>query len=134
MRVRCTASTGDRLPASCIDPALGLARSTAFPLTVGQLYTVFAVTTFKCLTWYYVLDDNHLPYPVWKIAELFEVDDPAIPDSWVVGYLRPNASEVGFPVLSFPEWALDHGYYERLVDGEAHARLQFEKRRAEAEF
>jgi hypothetical protein len=94
---------------------------------------VYAITVFRGLAWYYVLDDHALPYPVWKPAALFELSSGAIPANWVIGYVRTSSDDVGYPILSFPEWANDRYYYERLVDGDAAAVAIFEKRRSHAE-
>jgi hypothetical protein len=133
MRVTCIASSGRTLPLSTLDERAGISRGTDFALTVGSRYVVYAITTFHGHCWYYVFDDNRLPYPVWKLAPLFEILDPAIPPDWVCGYVRKSEEDEGFPVISFPEWACDHSFYERLVDGDPEATAVFEMRRVSAE-
>lgn len=133
MRVRCVANSGADLPDVCIDASLGISREKEFPLTIGSSYAVYAITTFKGSVWYYVFDDNELAYPVWRLAPLFEVGDPSLPDTWVYGYIRKDPKEVGFPLISFPEWALDHSFYERLVDGDEQAVTTFAMRKVEIE-
>ncbi len=108
-------------------------KDTNFPLTVGAVYVVYAITTFRCHSWYYVFDDNKLPYPVWKLAPLFEIAEASLPSDWIVGYVRKNLQDAGFPCISFSEWALDHHFYERLVDGDPAAVSTFDDRRASAE-
>jgi hypothetical protein len=51
----------------------------------------------------------------------------------VFGYVRPVTGEDQFPIVSFPEWALDERYYEALVDGDPDAAAVFARRRASAE-
>ena len=133
MRVTCLASSGKSLPASCLDEPAGITRDTEFPLTIGAVYVVYAITTFHGHCWYYVFDDNRQPYPVWRLAPLFEISDPLLSPDWVVGYVRKGQDDEGFPLISFPEWARDHFFYERLVDGDASAVAVFEARRASAE-
>lgn len=118
MKVRCKANKGAALPLSCLDEAIGIIASSDFPITVDRDYTVYAITVYKGSTWYYVLDDDGHQYPVWHLAPLFEVVDPTLPASWEYGYVQPNSEETGFPLISFPEWAGDHYFYERLVDGD----------------
>lgn len=136
MRVLCKSDSAAALPDSLLDPAIGIERGTVFALTLGREYVVYAVTTFRGHCWYYVFDDNTLPYPVWKLADLFEVRDHTIPGTWVIDYVHSpgGASPEGWPILSFPEWALDRTYYERLVDGDPQAHAVFEARRTDAEF
>ena len=133
MIVRCLFNEGSSLPESCLDPAAGITSGVVFPLTVGSFYVVHAITVFRGHTWYYVLDDNELPYPVWKLAELFDVSDGSLPSWWVTAYVRVGLGVEGYPVLSFPEWALDRFFYERLVDGDPTACSVFESRRIETE-
>jgi len=133
MRVRCISSSAERLPGSCLNPKVGISADTKFPLTLGMLYMVHAITTFHGQVWYYVFDDNKLSYPVWRLAPLFEVVDPSLPRSWIYGYVRSDATDPGFPLISFPEWATDHRFYERLVDGDAKAVRVLKERSAEAE-
>ena len=108
---------------------------TAFEVTIGAEYAVYGVTVWRGHCWYYVFDDDDLAYPVWKPAALFEVSDPTMPRNWVFGYVQPVDGDggQGFPVISFPEWALDRYFYEHLVDGDRLARAAFDRNRAEAE-
>lgn len=133
MRVQCVANTAGTLPSACLDASIGLTRDSTFPLTVGESYTVFAVTTFKGGCWYYIIDDDALRYPTWRIAPLFEVLDPSIPASWECHYVRNSTADPGFPLLSFPEWASDQHFYERLVEGDDPASRIFATRRLEIE-
>lgn len=130
MIVRCVATTGDSLPVSARDPALGINAETEFAVTRDREYEVFAVTVLLGTTWYYVLDDDGNPWPTWVPAALFDVVDGAIASSWRLGYFRFSRDEQ-YPILSFPEWAQDHQFYERLVDGETSAVETFERRRTE---
>jgi hypothetical protein len=133
MRVTCIASTATDLPPSCWDADIGITPEVTFPLTIGATYVVYAITVFRGHCWYYVFDDNRLAYPVWKLAALFEVSEPSIPPDWIVGYVRQDHDDEGFPLISFPEWALDHYFYERLVEGDSSASKTFQARRTSAE-
>ena len=133
MRVTCIGSTGAALPGSCLDARIGITRDTNFPLTVAAQYVVYAITTFHGHSWYYVFDDDELAYPVWMLAPLFEISEPSLPPDWIIGYVRRDLQEEGFPCISFPEWALDHYFYERLVDGDPSAVSTFRVRRTSAE-
>lgn len=133
MRVKCQSNTGGGLPTGIRDKALGLIADAEFPLTVGRSYAVYALTVFAGDTWYYLLDDDDRAVPIWYPAVLFEVTDESIPDDWVFGYVRPRSDDGGYPVVSFPEWALDRHFYERLAEGSAEAQEIFARRRASAE-
>jgi len=130
--VRCVANTGASIQEANIAPEMGIDRSTEFPVTIDREYVVFAVTMFRGTAWYYVLDDDRRRWPIWKPASLFEVIDGSLPDSWIFGYFRFTHDDQ-YPILSFPEWAGDHSFYERLVDDEREAAEIFVRRRAEIE-
>lgn len=132
MIVRCIANSGSALPEANIDPRRGYDESTEFPLTIDRAYTVFALTVFLGSAWYYVLDDDGNDWPTWAPSALFDVLDGAIPSSWIVGYSRASV-ENQFPLISFPEWATDATFYERLVDGDPRAVEIFASRRQEIE-
>jgi hypothetical protein len=131
MIVRCIANTGASLPAANIDARRGYSESTEFPLTVGGDYPVLALTVFLGTAWYFVLDDDGNPWPTWSPSALFEIIDGSLPSSWMVGRVGASADEHRI-IISFPEWATDPTFYERLVDGESEATHVFADRRREA--
>jgi hypothetical protein len=132
MIVRSIANLADSLPPMAYDSSRGITAETEFPVTPGRSYAVFGITVLLGLTWYYVLDDDDLGWPTWAPAPLFEVVDGRIPASWQYGYFMFGRDEQ-FPLISFPEWASDHLFYERLVDGEPEALATFAQRRHEIE-
>ncbi len=128
----CTATTGEVLPAMSRDSSAGIDGSTEFPVTISRQYAVYAITIYLGVAWYYVLDDDGHDWPTWVPAPLFEVVDGSLPPSWRIGYFH-FGKEDQFPIVSFPEWAEDHTFYERLVDGDALAVSVFEERKREIE-
>lgn len=132
MIVRAIATTGDVLPALSRDSAAGVDVDTDFPVTLSRTYAVFAVTIYLGMAWYYIFNDDGHPWPTWTPAPLFEVVDGAVPASWRLGYFN-FSRENQYPILSFPEWAEDHTFYERLVDGDEAAVRVFNERRHEVE-
>ncbi|MBO9521876.1 MAG: hypothetical protein J7518_10090 [Nocardioidaceae bacterium] len=132
MIVRCISNTGESLPATSRDSSQGVNSDTEFPVTIGRSYPVFAVTVFLGTAWYYVLDDDAHDWPTWIPAPLFDVVDGALPESWRVGYFRFGVEDQ-YPILSFPEWASDHAFYERLVGRDPEAVRIFAMRRTEVE-
>jgi hypothetical protein len=130
--VRCLTRDGSALPTYAQDARSGITAETEFPITPGREYVVFAVTVFLGMAWFYVLDDDGHPWPMWIPAPLTEVTDGAIPPNWRIGYVQFSRDKQHF-VLSFPEWASDYAFYERLVDGDETARRVFSVRRAEIE-
>lgn len=101
-----------------------------FPLTIGATYPVVAIVVNQGIPWYYIHDDDNLSWPIWYPASLFEVFDGTFPESWVYDYVTISR-DVQFPIISFPEWANDRFFYERLVEGEPSAERAYAVRRAE---
>ncbi len=116
MIVKCLSNTGAALPNTCLDTRAGISSDTVFPLTRGREYVVYAFTIYLAHIWYFIINDDQLPWPVWAPAPLFEVAEGSIPQGWAYGYFRfANGDQC--PLVSFPEWAADYEFYERLVDG-----------------
>jgi len=132
MIVRCIANLGSELPEANIDPRRGYDVSTEFPLTIGREYAVFALTIFLGTAWYYVLNDDGHRWPTWAPSALFDVINGSVRQSWLVGYFRAT-KEDQYPLISFPEWAAEVTFYERLVDGDAATVETFARRRQEIE-
>lgn len=130
MIVRCATKSADVLPTFAYNSKLGVNAETEFAVTPGRAYFVFGVTLLLGIAWYYVLDDNGHIWPTWVPAPLFDITDGKIPGSWVVGYFRFSRDDQ-YPLLSFPEWASDHNFYERLVEREPEAVRIFSFRRSE---
>lgn len=132
MRVICVNNVADWLPKSAEDPLDQVTEETDFPVTPGRSYLVFGVTQRLGLSWYYIIDDDQFEYPTWRPASLFEILDGSIPDSWEFGFFK-FSREYQVPVLSFPEWASDYYFYERLLNDDPEALAVFARRRAEIE-
>lgn len=130
MIVVCVANTGEALPAESRDSRSGFDGETEFPITIGRKYHVYAITVFLGIAWYYILNDDGHYWPTWTPAPMFEIADGSLPASWKVGYFKFGRQ---YPIISFPEWADDHSFYERLVDGDQEALRVFDERRSEVE-
>jgi hypothetical protein len=90
------------------------------------------VTIFLGIAWYYILDDDDHPWPVWSPSTLFDIEDGALPAGWRVGNIRFSPEEQ-YTILSFPEWADDYYFYERLLERDSAAIDIFNRRRLEVE-
>lgn len=132
MIVRCTTKSANVLPTFAYSSKLGITAETEFAVTPRRTYLVFGVTVLLGIAWYYVLDDDGHFWPTWVPAPLFDIVDGTIPSSWIIGYFRFSRDDQ-YPMLSFPEWATDHAFYERLVGGDPEAIRVFSTRRAEVE-
>lgn len=114
MRVKCVSNRASSLPAAYHDVRQGYGPDHVFPVTVGQDYVVFAMTTYLGGMWIYIADDQFSYYPVWRPTPLFEIVDGRISKTWRVGLQGPEGHREW--VLAYREWAEDPLYYERLVN------------------
>lgn len=95
---------------------MGFADDTEFPVIVGKVYVVYAMTVLLNHPWYYICDEDGLPYPVHKPAPIFEVVDGHISRYWEYGYLRSKYQEPAYAIFAFSEWARDLFFYDRLTN------------------
>ncbi len=112
-----------------LDARRGYTASTALPLSVDTRYDVFAISSFLGGFWYYVLDEDQHRYPVWYPAPVFDIVSEKVPEGWVLAHHRSKNGGVT-SILSFPEWALDPHFYEKLVDDDPEAVAAFAQVRA----
>jgi hypothetical protein len=124
--VRCRENTLSSTPTSFLDDRRGYRPSTVLPLSVGAMYVVFAITSFVGGFWYYVLDDDGHSYPIWYPAPVFDVVSERVPSGWVLGHHRVGGGGVT-SILTFPAWASDPHFYEKLVDDEPTAVAVFDR-------
>lgn len=91
-------------------------------LDLGREYVVYAVEMMYGLDWVYVLpqgQDIPLRYP----AAAFSVADGSIPGEWIYEIRQEDGQSRS--LLSYPAWAGDRSYYERLLDRESSALSVF---------
>ena len=132
MIVESISNSGADLPTPMLDARMRVTRESAFAVTPGRSYAVYAITLHLGGMWYYIINDDDHSWPIWHPAPLFSVTDGRLPASWKYAYHRFD-SEDQIPLISFPEWADDWSFYERLLDGDPVALRVFEARRIEVE-
>jgi hypothetical protein len=120
MRVKCLSAFGQDLPLACLDAAAGYDKNTIFPIKVGQIYVVYALTTYLNHVWYHIWDSHSEKYPGWAPSPLFEVADPRLSKYWVAG-TRPSGTREVF-TIGYREWVQDEYHCTKLVDGD-HAAI-----------
>jgi hypothetical protein len=133
MRVKCKWKTGDKIALRYTfneNPNV----SSDWRLTTGQEYTVYAVMCSEEKTWYYVVDDAKLWFPMAKPAPLFEISDPRPSAYWRINFENTrdwrtalNSTEV--LLIAPEEWCVDQTYYERLSDNNEREVAMFSERR-----
>lgn len=86
-------------------------------LEVSKEYTVYGVVFRDGAPWYLIHNELGLEYPEPFAAELFEVSCPKFSSCWRL-YTQVNRFLGPISYLVIPEWAENHTFYERLIDGE----------------
>lgn len=84
----------------------------------GACYDVVAVERRSDGLWIFLIlpDVPTFPYPF--PLELFQIVDSSLPSSWMArNRLDLQGEPARFELISFPEWAGQDDFYERLVDG-----------------
>lgn len=90
-------------------------------LRSNSVYEVRALELWEDDTWrFYLHPDLTMPWPTPYPSALFSVVDSSIPSGWSCQFLDSAPKRI-----SFSAWAQDDTFYERLVDGDAAARLAY---------
>ncbi len=130
MKVKCIHIPGSKIPEGVL--ASGATQETIFHVTWNSLYTVYAMSIWKGMLNYLILnDDNHRPD--WYPACLFEVADSLLPFDWHFGFVGEKLGWPLFPIWGYPELVLDGGkHYLALIERDPVALAIFEKQIASA--
>jgi hypothetical protein len=113
MKVKCIYNQGIYLPKD-----MGFNEDSIFSLERNKEYIVYAMTINEGYVWYYICDNNFSYYPVWKPCPLFEIVDNRISRYWVFSYKKGLNYTKAHAIWSYPEWADDPNYYDKLTDGD----------------
>ena len=131
MRVKCTCNDLAEINDVEVRVRLGNSIHIEGPirdLKVGKEYLVQAVEKRDDGLWFYLhsFKDSHHPYPY--PAEMFEMQEQLVPQGWCLGIKKVEGSMV-VKWMSFPEWAMDDQFFEKLVDGDAKAMSIYRTKR-----
>ena len=120
MRVKCKWKAGEEVPSHyTFDQNPNVSKD--WYLTAGKEYVVYAVSCHEGMTWYYVVDDHNLWFPVMKPAPLFQIVDSRPSALWKISFyagrdFRTGKNTIETLLLAFDEWGGEATYYERLAD------------------
>lgn len=130
MKVNCIYRQGDPIPNEVI--ALGNTPSTRFEVVQGRDYFVFAISLWRGVIHYLVVNDQ-TGRPDWFPAFLFKIVDHCLPSGWSF-VLRGSSTFPVDAIWGYPEIAQEDGrHYIDLIEREPAALQTFEHRRAEIE-
>lgn len=90
MKVICIENKGNSLPKEIMED-YGI-KTGNIPITIGTVYTVYALTVYLGIVWYYIADDSYTDYPVWVPSLLFEIVDNQLSRFWRYSNLQGNIS------------------------------------------
>jgi len=118
MILQALSNSGKDVPEYVRHPVIGPAVNLQYALTTGKPYVAYGFTVWQDHVWLYVCDDDYpsLWYPTMHPAALFRVLDPHLSKYWVFGHHPDTPGKRHLFVVSFPEWAGDQEFYERLLD------------------
>ncbi len=92
-------------------------------LHIGRHYVVFGLAFRHGFPWYLICEEEDDGYPKPHFSPFFELIDDRVPPGWS---FRIGSTNVGQYAILPAEWARDHSYLERLVDGESDAYAEFQ--------
>jgi len=114
MKVICIENRKNTLPTEA-DKIIGF--DSLFAIVVGKIYIVYGMTVYVNMVWYYIADEDYSFYPIWTPASLFDVVDDKISRYWVYSFKEGEFNNKA-PLWTFPDWAQDPDFYDRLLDFE----------------
>ena len=103
-------------------------------ITIAKVYTVFAISKYFDILFYYILGDESSEYPLAYPCYLFEICDSSISKFWETSYTitKPiDAIDIkNGDVISFRQWSLKgERFYENLLEGKSDEVHVFKKYR-----
>ena len=118
MILRAVSKRGKDVPEYVRHPVIGPAEALEYALIPGNSYVAYGFTVWQDHIWFYVCDEDYpsVWYPIMHPAALFHDVDPRLSKYWVFGHHPEAPNGRHLFIVSFPEWAGDQGFYERLVD------------------
>lgn len=92
-------------------------------LIIGNYYVVYGVFFKEGSVFVEILFNERRLYTDTLPLELFEIFDRRLSKYFVLGQI--GIKGMLLPFISFPEWASDRHYFEKLVDGDKESRIIF---------
>ena len=118
MTVKCIGNTGASLP----EGIFGYSKKSEFEITVGKLYAVYGIVTFKRFPFYFVCEDHYESlihkYPMLICSTCFEIIDGKISKFWKVKQANDQYSNNERTIqFGFNEMLNESEFYSRLLEG-----------------
>lgn len=132
MRVRCIANDVGQLSGAMLKSRLmeSIHRDGADDdLAIGSIYDVLALDKWGdggIRIYLHTVKESDYPYPY--PIEMFEVIDATVPTAWCLTF-EQQPFGVCLKRISFPEWANDDSFYEKLVGGDETAIAIYKHRK-----
>jgi hypothetical protein len=120
MIVNCSSTKGRVLPENY--HGLKFTGQSVFHVTLGDTYRVHEMALFNGGLILLVVDDNRQPN--WYPAELFDVQDGALPSNWIFAF-RDGGDLGTQAVWGHERLVSDEALDDALADGDSDARVTF---------
>lgn len=119
MIVKCEANQAREIPQNYFDRHARVARAMVVPLTVNELYVVYAILFRLDQVFFSVCDDDYRSssgqyYPSFWPAPLFSIRDGAVSEYWRLA-LTPEHKD-HHVLIAFDEWVSNPYFYDKLTD------------------
>jgi len=132
MRVKCIVNALEQLADTGVKARLANSIHLDGPdenLVIGNTYEVLALDRaddggLRVYLHSVERGDHPYPYPL----EMFNIEDSTFPENWVIGFAQ-NQYGSTMKRISFPEWASDDRFFEKLVDGDQITLGQYRKQK-----
>lgn len=120
MQVICNYNSGQTFPARLLN--LGYTTQSAFTVSVGKEYQVFAMALWRGVVLMLLADDSH--FPNWFPIDLFSMSDSRLPENW--SFLSAESNESGLQALwGYERLITDDSHYDGLLEREPEALRHF---------
>ncbi|MDR9754993.1 hypothetical protein RG836_26460 [Pseudomonas sp. SZMC_28357] len=97
-------------------------------LEVGKEYIVYGIQFWDNCPWLYLCLEDDEEYPKPYAVDFFTTSNDRLSQYWKMSHSTNNGAE-NFSALVVEPWSKDHGFYERLIDGDIEATLEFSRYR-----
>jgi hypothetical protein len=131
MLVKCVHARAGALPADYWEYR-GFSEETPFPLTPGRVYLVCAIAFRSDQVWFFIHDDDDLPWPIQYPAPAFSIVDARPSVHWRFRLTQGHADH--YAILAMEPWAQDDHFYDRLTDGAERELTLFRQAKRAMEF
>lgn len=119
MKIKCICNKVNDLPKELVGEDRLCVEQVVFHLTIGKIYTVYAMTVCDSIVLYFICDDTFTSVPAIVPSPFFEIIDPRLSRYWIFSCTEaPDSTQLYIYEWAFKEWASDYNFYKNLSEWE----------------